>query len=178
MIRAITNQQVGLNVITELIIGYALPGKPIAMMLFKTWGYITMSQALTFTSDFKLGHYKKIPPRTMFSSQIIATIIAGTVQLGVQAWMFSNIEDICDPGQVNGFICPNTEGVRRPHREVPAVQVPALAIQPPTKAFESSIIPDNPCYQSDLTNRNNCKPNHPPPPPPRHPDPLNIHPPT
>jgi hypothetical protein len=42
-------------VITELIIGYVLPGKPIAMMLFKTWGYITMAQALTFASDFKLG---------------------------------------------------------------------------------------------------------------------------
>jgi|SRR6266850_976964 len=40
MIQAITNQQVGLNVITELIVGYALPGKPIAMMIFKTFGYI------------------------------------------------------------------------------------------------------------------------------------------
>ena len=86
MIQAITNQQVGLNVITELIIGYALPGKPIAMMMFKTWGYITMAQALTFTSDFKLGHYMKIPPRPMFWSQIIATVIAGTVQLGVENW--------------------------------------------------------------------------------------------
>jgi hypothetical protein len=37
MIQAITNQQVGLNVITELIIGYALPGHPVAMMMFKTW---------------------------------------------------------------------------------------------------------------------------------------------
>ena len=52
IIQAITNQQLGLNVITELIIGYALPGKPIAMMMFKTWGYITMVQALTFTQDF------------------------------------------------------------------------------------------------------------------------------
>lgn len=25
----------------------------------------TMAQALTFTSDFKLGHYMKIPPRYM-----------------------------------------------------------------------------------------------------------------
>lgn len=59
--------------IAELIVGYALPGRPVAMMLFKTWGYITMSQgtfqlsialgnlftpslkALTFSSDFKLG---------------------------------------------------------------------------------------------------------------------------
>ena len=49
------------SVISELVVGYMLPGRPVAMMLFKTWGYITMAQALTFTSDFKLGHYMKIP---------------------------------------------------------------------------------------------------------------------
>ncbi|XP_006455006.1 oligopeptide transporter protein OPT variant 1 [Agaricus bisporus var. bisporus H97] len=109
MIQAITNQQVGLNVITELIIGYMLPGKPIAMMMFKTWGYITMAQALQFTSDFKLGHYMKIPPRTMFTAQVFAAIVAGTVQLGVQAWMFTNIPDMCSPDQKNKFICPSTQ---------------------------------------------------------------------
>jgi ABC-type antimicrobial peptide transport system permease subunit len=40
MIQAITNQQIGLNVITELIVGYALPGRPLALMIFKTFGYI------------------------------------------------------------------------------------------------------------------------------------------
>ncbi|KAL0954158.1 hypothetical protein HGRIS_005294 [Hohenbuehelia grisea] len=109
MIQAITNQQVGLNVITELIIGYGLPGRPVAMMMFKTWGYITMAQALTFTADFKLGHYMKIPPRAMFNAQVVATVIAGTVQLGVQSWMFTNIPNICHPDQKNGFICPATE---------------------------------------------------------------------
>ncbi|KAF8063463.1 OPT oligopeptide transporter [Lyophyllum atratum] len=109
MIQAITNQQVGLNVITELIIGYALPGRPVAMMMFKTWGYITMAQALQFTSDFKLGHYMKVPPRTMFFAQVLAAVIAGTTQLGVQAWMFTNIPNMCDPEQRDGFICPSTE---------------------------------------------------------------------
>ncbi|KAA1468341.1 small oligopeptide transporter [Dentipellis sp. KUC8613] len=109
MIQAITNQQVGLNVITELIIGYALPGRPVAMMMFKTWGYITMAQALTFTSDFKLGHYMKVAPKPMFWSQVVATVVAGTVQLGVQAWMFTNIPDMCSPTQKDGFICPSTE---------------------------------------------------------------------
>ena len=107
MIQAITNQQVGLNVITELIIGYMLPGRPIAMMMFKTWGYITMAQALTFTSDFKLGHYMKVAPRPMFWAQVVCTIIGGTVQLGVQAWMFTNIEGICTTSKV--FICPSTQ---------------------------------------------------------------------
>ncbi|KAF8625334.1 hypothetical protein AX17_006876 [Amanita inopinata Kibby_2008] len=91
MIQAVTNRQVGLNVITELIVGFMIPGRPNAMMIFKTYGYITMSQAMQFTADFKLGHYMKIPPRPMFWSQVVATIIAGTVQLGVQSWMFANI---------------------------------------------------------------------------------------
>ena len=109
MIQAITNQQVGLNVITELIIGYGLPGRPIAMMMFKTWGYITMAQALTFTSDFKLGHYMKVPPRAMFFGQVICAALAGTVQLAVQSWMFSNIEGMCTDTQKDKFTCPSTE---------------------------------------------------------------------
>ena len=78
------------------------------MMLFKTWGYISMRQALQFTGDFKLGHYMKIPHRPMFWCQIVATVVAGTVQLGVQAWMFSNIEEFCAADQRDGFTCPGT----------------------------------------------------------------------
>ncbi|KAG0697046.1 OPT oligopeptide transporter protein-domain-containing protein [Suillus ampliporus] len=118
MIQAITNQQIGLKCSTLvrdinppdlLLPRYALPGKPVAMMLFKTFGYISMTQALTFTSDFKLGHYMKIPPRKMFWCQIVATVVAGTAQLGVQAWMFSTIPDMCAPTQKDGFTCPSTE---------------------------------------------------------------------
>lgn len=56
------SQVVGLNLIAELVVGYALPGRPAAMMMFKTWGFIAMTQGLALTSDFKLGHYMKIPP--------------------------------------------------------------------------------------------------------------------
>lgn len=55
MVQAMTNIQLGLNVLTEFIIGYMLPGRPLAMMLFKTYGYIAMSQALYFTQDLKFG---------------------------------------------------------------------------------------------------------------------------
>lgn len=70
IITATTNQQPGLNVITEYIIGYAYPGRPVANMCFKVYGYISMAQALTFLQDFKLGHYMKIPPRAMFCVQV------------------------------------------------------------------------------------------------------------
>lgn len=59
-----------MNIITEYIIGYAYPGRPVANMCFKVYGYISMVQALTFVSDLKLGHYMKIPPRIMFSIQV------------------------------------------------------------------------------------------------------------
>jgi len=68
-----------------------------------------MSQALQFTSDMKLGHYMKVPPRSMFLCQIVATVVAGTTQLGVQQWMFANITNFCEQQQSDHFICPQTE---------------------------------------------------------------------
>ncbi|KAF8315052.1 OPT-domain-containing protein [Clavulina sp. PMI_390] len=106
MIQAITNTQVGLNVFTELIIGYMLPGRPVATMIFKTYGYITMTQALSFSSDLKLGHYMKVPPRMMFTVQTVATVIASFVVVGVQAWCFDRVPDLCSPTQRDHFSCP------------------------------------------------------------------------
>lgn len=65
-------QQVGLNVITELIIGYMYPGRPLANITFKTYGTMSLSQSIMFLSDFKLGHYMKIPPKSMFFVQVIS----------------------------------------------------------------------------------------------------------
>jgi OPT family oligopeptide transporter len=70
VIAATTNQVPGLNVITEYMMGYILPGQPIANVCFKTYGYISMTQAVSFLQDFKLGHYMKIPPRSMFIVQV------------------------------------------------------------------------------------------------------------
>jgi len=61
------------------------------------------------TLDFKLGHYMKVPPRPMFWAQILATAIAGTTQLGVQEWMFSNIPDMCSATQKDNFLCLGTQ---------------------------------------------------------------------
>lgn len=44
----------------------------------------------------------------MFFYQVVSTIVAGTVQLGVQAWIFSNIDGLFSVDQKDGFICPYT----------------------------------------------------------------------
>ncbi|KAK7246691.1 hypothetical protein RIF29_41561 [Crotalaria pallida] len=95
IITATTNQTPGLNIITEYVFGLIYPGRPIANVCFKTYGYISMAQAVSFLSDFKLGHYMKIPPRSMFLVQFIGTILAGTINIGVAWWLLNSIENIC-----------------------------------------------------------------------------------
>ncbi|KAJ9174304.1 hypothetical protein P3X46_017341 [Hevea brasiliensis] len=85
IIYATTNQAPGLNIITEYIIGYIYPERPVANMCFKVYGYISMIQALTFIQDFKLGHYMKIPPRSMFMAQVVGSLVSVFVYL-LTAW--------------------------------------------------------------------------------------------
>ncbi|KAF8379971.1 hypothetical protein HHK36_027437 [Tetracentron sinense] len=96
IIAATTNQQPGLNIITEYIIGYLYPGRPVANICFKVYGFISMVQAITFLQDFKLGHYMKIPPRTMFMAQVVGTLVSGLVYLGTAWWMMNTIPNICN----------------------------------------------------------------------------------
>ncbi|CAL5199612.1 unnamed protein product [Lathyrus oleraceus] len=95
VIQATTNQQPGYDIIAQFMIGYILPGKPIANLLFKIYGRISTVHALSFLSDLKLGHYMKIPPRCMYTAQLVGTLVAGVVNLAVAWWMLDSIKDIC-----------------------------------------------------------------------------------
>ncbi|EGG06337.1 putative oligopeptide transporter [Melampsora larici-populina 98AG31] len=79
IIKATTNTQIGLNVITEFVAGILLPGRPLANVTFKVYGYMTMSQCLDLASDLKLGIYAKIPPKDMFLCQIVGTSVGAVI---------------------------------------------------------------------------------------------------
>ncbi|XP_057990340.1 oligopeptide transporter 4-like [Hevea brasiliensis] len=95
VITATTNQTPGINIITEYVMGIIYPGRPIANVCFKIYGCISMAQAVSFLNDFKLGHYMKIPPRSMFLVQFIGTMLAGTINLAVAWWQLNSINNIC-----------------------------------------------------------------------------------
>jgi OPT family oligopeptide transporter len=57
--------------------------------------------------DMKLAHYLKVPPRTTFFAQGIATILGALTQAGVTIWMLGNIDGICETDQADSFTCPN-----------------------------------------------------------------------
>ncbi|TDL22398.1 glutathione transporter [Rickenella mellea] len=105
---AITNQTIQVNVLSEVIAGYVLPGRPVALMIFKTFSTASSSQATQFSADLKLGHYMKIPPRLMFSAQLIASVLSALTAVLVQSAMFANIPDMCTPHQPHRFTCPST----------------------------------------------------------------------
>ncbi|KAJ4716021.1 Oligopeptide transporter like [Melia azedarach] len=112
IITATTNQTPGLNIITEYVMGIIYPGRPIANVCFKVYGYMSMAQAVSFLNDFKLGHYMKIPPRSMFLVQFIGTILAGTINLAVAWWLLNSIENICQDNLLppdSPWTCPGDQ---------------------------------------------------------------------
>ncbi|GME72922.1 unnamed protein product [Ambrosiozyma monospora] len=105
VMQATTGTTVGLNVLVELIIGYALPGNAEALMFVKAYGYNIDGQATTYVADQKMGHYAKIPPKAVFRGQVISTVITGFVALGVVKFVDNSIEGICTPDQKQHFTC-------------------------------------------------------------------------
>jgi OPT family oligopeptide transporter len=107
IVQAITNQQLDLSVMAELIMGYMMPGHPLATMVFKTVAGDTAAQAISFSSDLKFGHYLKVPPRLMFTGQLVASIVAVFSAIVAQKWALGHIPDVCSPHQKARFTCPN-----------------------------------------------------------------------
>ncbi|KAI8954467.1 OPT-domain-containing protein [Xylaria longipes] len=106
IVMAVTNQHSSIYLICQLICGAVFPGRPVANMVFVTYGYISSAQGIKFAADLKLGHYMKIPPRILFSVQMVATVISSITQIIVLNWMFRNVPGICTPSAINGFTCP------------------------------------------------------------------------
>ncbi|TIA74608.1 hypothetical protein E3P91_00846 [Wallemia ichthyophaga] len=83
IIRAVSGQSIGLNVLSELVIGYIMPGKPVANAVFKTFAYNSLSQSLDLIEDSKLGMMIHCPQKDVFICQYIGTAIGAIVNFVV-----------------------------------------------------------------------------------------------
>ncbi|KAF3985775.1 hypothetical protein FT663_04177 [Candidozyma haemuli var. vulneris] len=107
-IQATTGWGFGLNVLVELIVGYALPGNGLALNFIKALGYNINGQAQNYITDQKMGHYVKIPPRALFRCQMLSMFINCFVSLAVMNFMIDNVEDYCTPQSNQKFYCPSS----------------------------------------------------------------------
>ncbi|KAJ3310946.1 hypothetical protein HDV04_004552 [Boothiomyces sp. JEL0838] len=75
IIQAISGAHMGINVLTELVVGFLLPGQIVPVMTFKSLGYNVMLQALFLTKDLKIGHYLHISPISIVLTQLLGIIL-------------------------------------------------------------------------------------------------------
>ncbi|KAI8801478.1 OPT oligopeptide transporter protein-domain-containing protein [Cladochytrium replicatum] len=94
LIQAVSNWQIGLNVVTEYVIGLIKPGYPIGNTVFKTYGYMAMSQCMAFISDLKLGMYMKVSWKALFVAQFYGTLLGSLVNYGVMKLLIHTVDDI------------------------------------------------------------------------------------
>ncbi|KAJ3077035.1 hypothetical protein HDU98_009436 [Podochytrium sp. JEL0797] len=119
VIQAISGFGLGLNVLTEFVIGLMIPGQTVAVMAFKSWGTNNLIQSLALSQDLKLGHYLHIAPRAMvfaqfwgtFVNSIVATIAAYGIMFNVPLlkdpnWQYTGFQVFYSAGGIWGAIGP------------------------------------------------------------------------
>jgi OPT family small oligopeptide transporter len=93
IIQAVTGSQMGLNVLTEFIIGFMLPGETVAVMTFKSLGYNVMIQALDLTKHLKIAHYMHISPISMVAAQLLGSVLGAFLNTGAVFWVLRTFKN-------------------------------------------------------------------------------------
>ncbi|KAH6601645.1 hypothetical protein BASA50_001502 [Batrachochytrium salamandrivorans] len=118
IIQGSSGQQLGLNIITELVMGLIIPGQTVAVMTFKSYSYNIMIQALSLTYDLKAGHYLHINPIHMVIAQLWGTILGAITNtasvwiaiayfpLGAEDWSYPGHTTFFNAGAIWGAIGP------------------------------------------------------------------------
>ncbi|KAH6991340.1 OPT oligopeptide transporter protein-domain-containing protein [Ilyonectria sp. MPI-CAGE-AT-0026] len=105
VLTAVTGYQTDLEILFNIIGGLACKGDPVGTFVFKTLGKSIIQQAVFFTADMKLAHYMKIPPKVMMLAQVVATVVASFVSLGLIQYQITSIDGICDSTKQQRWIC-------------------------------------------------------------------------
>ncbi|XXG55180.1 hypothetical protein AAC387_Pa03g2903 [Persea americana] len=95
--------------IQDLTLGYLLPGRPLALETFRAYNTISTLQAISLLSNLKLGHYLKIPPKSILMAQVVGEVISSSVHIGVGWWLLSTIKNFCEPDKLpkgSPWTCP------------------------------------------------------------------------
>jgi hypothetical protein len=81
-----------------MIAGLMLPERPIGNMYFAAWSHNVINNTVTLCQDLKMGEYLKIPPRTMFLTQVYGTILGGFINYAVMIGIVNGNRDVLVDG--------------------------------------------------------------------------------
>ena len=105
IVMAMTGIELPLHVLSQFLGGSWVDGNALALCFFKSYGYLTCSHALHFSSDLKVAHYLKIPPRMTFCSQMVPTLVSTLVCVGILQYQI-HLDNICTREAAFRFYCP------------------------------------------------------------------------
>ncbi|KAK9243200.1 OPT oligopeptide transporter protein-domain-containing protein [Lipomyces tetrasporus] len=105
LIFAVTGYQLGMSNLAVIVTGYMVPGNAMANMICRVYGYNIDDQAEDFISDLKMGHYSKLPPRSVFRAQMLATLLQTLVTIGTTEFLIASVSDLCSVTQIDRFVC-------------------------------------------------------------------------
>ncbi|KAK9246612.1 OPT oligopeptide transporter protein-domain-containing protein [Lipomyces tetrasporus] len=105
LIYATTGYQLGFSNLAVIVTGYMVPGNGMANMLCRVYGWNIDDQAESYISDQKMAHYVKLPPRSLFRAQLLATVIQTLVTIGAVQFLIDSVPDLCSVTQEDRFVC-------------------------------------------------------------------------
>ncbi|KAJ3272927.1 hypothetical protein HDV01_005124 [Terramyces sp. JEL0728] len=94
ILRAVANQSISLNIISEMVMGYLKPGFPIANAAFKAYTTSLLNQSLNYLAQLKFAYYMKLPPRQVFFYQIYGSILGAIVNYATMDYMIDHVPQI------------------------------------------------------------------------------------
>ncbi|KAK9257913.1 OPT oligopeptide transporter protein-domain-containing protein [Lipomyces tetrasporus] len=74
--------------------------------LMRVYGFGMDDNGETFVGDQKMGHYAKIPPRSVFRAQFVATVVQVLASMGAWEMLVQGMTDLCSLTQPSKFTCP------------------------------------------------------------------------
>lgn len=80
---AILGNGISTNNLTKMIGGVVSPGRPLANLYFYAWSHSTIAQVINLSNDLKMGQYLKVPPRTMFVTQVVGTVFGAFLNYAI-----------------------------------------------------------------------------------------------
>ncbi|CAD6449000.1 626c1573-1fe1-4a30-923a-3e4d05aaa8f5 [Sclerotinia trifoliorum] len=89
------------NNLSKMLAGLMLPGRPVGNMYFAAWSHNVISNTINLSNDLKMGEYLKIPPRTMFVTQIYGTVLGGFINYVVMISIINSNRELLATGNGN-----------------------------------------------------------------------------
>eukprot|EP01135_Chromosphaera_perkinsii_P008432 Nk52_evm1s1359 gene=Nk52_evmTU1s1359 len=129
IVQGLTGQQIGLNIVSELVGGFMLPHNSVGVVFVKIFGYMPMYHALGLMANLKVGQILRVPYRELLFMQMWGTLLTSLADTAAyrqvmdnnlldgthEAWQSINIKVFVTAvnlwgavGPWNAFIGPNS----------------------------------------------------------------------